>query len=88
MASFMNMNKIVTILNLGLYTSFRTKAGMTSAAESITESLRRTRQLMVQVSRYYCCVFCFEWDAQLIYFLNLYVLIGGGKKYWHTHGCR
>ncbi|KAF3784032.1 transport protein [Nymphaea thermarum] len=26
----------------------RTKAGMTSAAESITESLRRTRQLMVQ----------------------------------------
>lgn len=27
----------------------RTKAGMTSAAESITESLRRTRQLMVQV---------------------------------------
>lgn len=29
--------------------SSRTKAGMTSAAESITESLRRTRQLMVQV---------------------------------------
>ena len=28
----------------------RTKAGMTSAAESITESLRRTRQLMVQVT--------------------------------------
>lgn len=27
----------------------RTKAGMTSAAESITDSLRRTRQLMVQV---------------------------------------
>lgn len=28
---------------------FRTKTGMTSASESITESLRRTRQLMVQV---------------------------------------
>ncbi|GMH08278.1 hypothetical protein Nepgr_010118 [Nepenthes gracilis] len=28
--------------------SLQTKAGMTSAAESITESLRRTRQLMVQ----------------------------------------
>ncbi|KAL2341490.1 hypothetical protein Fmac_009430 [Flemingia macrophylla] len=28
--------------------NLRTKAGMTSAAESITESLRRTRQLMVQ----------------------------------------
>lgn len=29
--------------------AYRTRAGMTSAAESITESLRRTRQLMVQV---------------------------------------
>ncbi|KAK6914179.1 Sec20 [Dillenia turbinata] len=29
--------------------NLQTKAGMTSAAESITESLRRTRQLMVQV---------------------------------------
>ncbi|KAJ0792209.1 hypothetical protein HanOQP8_Chr01g0014841 [Helianthus annuus] len=28
--------------------NLQTKAGMTSAAESITESLRRTRQLMVQ----------------------------------------
>ncbi|KAJ0974315.1 hypothetical protein J5N97_016280 [Dioscorea zingiberensis] len=30
--------------------NLQTKAGMTSAAESITESLRRTRQLMVQVN--------------------------------------
>lgn len=38
-----------------LQAPFRTKAGMTSAAENITESLRRTRQLMVQVnnSRYF-----------------------------------
>lgn len=43
---------------------------MTSAAESITDSLRRTRQLMVQVSGYYCFLFCFEWDAQLIYFFE------------------
>lgn len=35
-------------LSFNLWSS-RTKAGMTSAAESITESLRRTRQLMVQV---------------------------------------
>lgn len=35
-----------------LQLSVRTKAGMTSAAESITDSLRRTRQLMVQVSSY------------------------------------
>ncbi|MQL76810.1 hypothetical protein Taro_009194 [Colocasia esculenta] len=37
---------ICLIVNL-LFIS-RTKVGMTSAAESITESLRRTRQLMVQ----------------------------------------
>ena len=39
-----------------LQVPFRTKTGMTSAAENITESLRRTRQLMVQVSS--CLVFC------------------------------
>ncbi|KAK6914174.1 Sec20, partial [Dillenia turbinata] len=32
--------------------NLQTKAGMTSAAESITEGLRRTRQLMVQVGSY------------------------------------
>ncbi|KAM0892134.1 hypothetical protein ACQ4PT_025914 [Festuca glaucescens] len=34
--------------------NLQTKAGMTSAAESITESLRRSRQLMVQVSTLTC----------------------------------
>jgi hypothetical protein len=40
----------VCIVNSNLIMYCRTKAGMTSAAESITESLRRSRQLMVQVS--------------------------------------
>ena len=39
----------IGVKSLGFPINFRTKAGMTSAAESITESLRRTRQLMVQV---------------------------------------
>lgn len=53
----MSLDKNSHILDMGLLTYcmtydrlFRTKAGMTSAAESITDSLRRTRQLMVQVS--------------------------------------
>ena len=67
---------------------------MTSAAESITESLRRTRQLMVQVCSYISSlVYLFfvvlvSWDVQLIYLLYLYVLIGGGKKCGHTHDFR
>lgn len=59
------------------YLSSRTKAGMTSAAESITESLRRTRQLMVQVS---VCIFLFSYPFSffslilLLAFCNMVIL--------------
>nr|GLL39778.1 uncharacterized protein LOC109165532 [Ipomoea trifida]GLL39779.1 uncharacterized protein LOC109165532 [Ipomoea trifida] len=37
--------------------NLQTKAGMTSAAEGITESLRRTRQMMIQVIIQYLALF-------------------------------
>ncbi|WMV48111.1 hypothetical protein MTR67_041496 [Solanum verrucosum] len=44
--------------------NLQTKAGMTSAAESITESLRRTRQLMVQVIALFL-LFSFAWFKEV-----------------------
>lgn len=52
-----------------LQVPFRTKTGMTSAAENITESLRRTRQLMVQVSS--CFVFCVLCLCLFFFFFSL-----------------
>lgn len=51
----------------------RTKAGMTSAAESITESLRHTRQLMVQVIAIFL-LFSFAWFKILFLFFWLMYL--------------
>lgn len=60
-----------------LQVPFRTKTGMASAAENITESLRRTRQLMVQVSSYFVfcvCVFSFSFFHFLLNSCTFYGL--------------
>ncbi|CAN4120624.1 unnamed protein product [Withania somnifera] len=54
--------------------NLQTKAGMTSAAESITESLRRTRQLMVQVIAIFL-LFSFAWLSPSFYFLAQYLFM-------------
>ncbi|KAH0465239.1 hypothetical protein IEQ34_005342 [Dendrobium chrysotoxum] len=56
--------------------NLQTKAGMTSAAESITESLRRTRQLMVQV-----IVDDFEVSTDLMVF-DLYLICSQVYRRW------
>lgn len=93
--SYFYMNFLFREFNLSF--GSRTKAGMTSAAESITESLRRTRQLMVQVSRStlyfpFILINTSLCDGSMNFFFGgmqhlvfLFICVGGGKNCRHTH---